>query len=76
MNKPQDHHNVAAAEAAFRASASPLRVRHVREILKLATPTILTMLSQTLMWTVDTARLGRVSSLALASAGVDANDPP
>jgi len=70
MSKPQDQHNVAAAEAAFRASASPFRVRHAREILKLATPTILTMLSQTLMWTVDTALLGRVSSLALASAGL------
>jgi len=33
-------------------------------------PTVLTMLSHTLMWTVDTALLGRVSSLALAAAGL------
>ena len=47
-----------------------LRVYHAREILSLATPTILTMLSQTLMWTVDTALLGRVDSLSLAAAGL------
>ncbi len=46
------------------------KVHHFGEILTLAMPTILTMLSQTLMWTVDTAMLGRVSSLALASAGL------
>jgi len=46
------------------------RVFHFREILALATPTILTMLSQTLMWTVDTALLGRVNSVALAAAGL------
>ncbi len=45
-------------------------VHHGREIMALATPTILTMLSQTLMWTVDTALLGRVSSVALAAAGL------
>ena len=45
-------------------------IRHGREILSLAAPTILTMLSHTLMWTVDTAFLGHVSSLALASAGL------
>jgi len=49
---------------------SLLKVRHGREIMALATPTILTMLSQTLMWTVDTAMLGRVSSVALAAAGL------
>ncbi len=49
---------------------SLLRVHHGREIMGLATPTILTMLSQTLMWTVDTAMLGRVSSVALAAAGL------
>ena len=47
-----------------------LTVHHGREILALATPTILTMLSQTLMWTVDTALLGRVSSVSLAAAGL------
>jgi Na+-driven multidrug efflux pump len=46
------------------------RVDHGREILALATPTILTMLSQTLMWTVDTALLGRVNSVSLAAAGL------
>ena len=46
------------------------RVHHGREILALATPTILTMLSQTLMWTVDTAMLGRVNSVSLAAAGL------
>ena len=47
-----------------------LCVHQGREILHLATPTILTMLSQTLMWTVDTALLGRVNSVALAAAGL------
>ncbi|MCP4570888.1 MAG: MATE family efflux transporter [bacterium] len=49
---------------------SAWRVHQGREILALAAPTVLTMLSQTLMWTVDTALLGRVSSLALAAAGL------
>ena len=49
---------------------SVFRVHHGREILALATPTILTMLSQTLMWTVDTALLGRVNSVSLAAAGL------
>ncbi len=49
---------------------SLLRVHHGREIMALATPTILTMLSQTLMWTVDTAMLGRVNSVSLAAAGL------
>ncbi len=47
-----------------------LPIRHLGEILGLATPTVLAMLSQTLMWTVDTALLGRVSSVALAAAGL------
>ncbi len=46
------------------------RVDHLGEIMGLASPTILTMLSQTLMWTVDTALLGRVNSVALAAAGL------
>lgn len=52
------------------AAAGALRVHHAREILRLAAPTVLTMLSQTLMWTVDTALLGHVSSVALAAAGL------
>ena len=47
-----------------------LTVHHGREIMALATPTILAMLSQTLMWTVDTALLGRVDSVSLAAAGL------
>ena len=47
-----------------------LGIRHGRVIFALAAPTVLTMLSHTLMWTVDTAFLGHVSSLALASAGL------
>ena len=47
-----------------------LYVQHGREILWLAGPTVLTMLSQTLMWTIDTALLGRVSSVALAASGL------
>jgi len=47
-----------------------LTVHHGREIMALATPTILAMLSQTLMWTVDTAMLGRVNSVSLAAAGL------
>jgi MATE family multidrug resistance protein len=49
---------------------SLLTVHHGREIFALAAPTILTMLSQTLMWTVDTAMLGRVNSVSLAAAGL------
>lgn len=41
-----------------------------REILTLAMPTVLTMLSQTLMWTVDTAMLGHFNSASLAAAGL------
>jgi MATE family multidrug resistance protein len=47
-----------------------LRIEHGREIFIIAAPTVLTMLSQTLMWTVDVAFLGHVSSLALAAAGL------
>ena len=46
------------------------RILHGREIVGLATPIILTMLSQTLMWTVDTIFLGRFSSLALGAVGL------
>jgi MATE family multidrug resistance protein len=46
------------------------RLRHGRQILRLASPTVLTMLSHTLMWTVDTALLGHRSSLALGAAGL------
>lgn len=53
-----------------RTPASLLRVHDQREILQLALPTILTMLSQTLMWTVDTALLGRVDSASLAASGL------
>ncbi len=45
-------------------------VRDYGEIMALATPTILTMLSQTLMWTVDTALIGRVNSVSLAAVGL------
>ncbi len=45
-------------------------IRHGREITALAAPTILTMLSHTLMWTVDSAFLGHVSSMALGAAGL------
>ena len=47
-----------------------LTVHNGREILALASPTILTMLSQTLMWTVDTALVGRVNSVSLAAVGL------
>ncbi|MBN1824985.1 MAG: MATE family efflux transporter [Candidatus Eisenbacteria bacterium] len=50
--------------------AERMGIRHGREIFSLAAPTILTMFSHTLMWTVDSAFLGHVSSLALASAGL------
>jgi len=46
------------------------RLQHGREIFRLASPTVITMLSHTLMWTVDSAFLGRVSSLALGAAGL------
>ncbi len=49
---------------------SRLRVRHGKQIVGLAAPTVVTMLSHTLMWTVDTALLGHVSSVALAAAGL------
>ncbi len=62
------------ARAAFPTGRPTLRslvtVHHGREISRLAWPTVLTMLSHTLMWTVDTAMLGRVSSTALGAAGL------
>lgn len=51
-------------------AAPRLRIRHGREIFRLAVPTILTMMGHTVMWTVSTAFLGHVSSLALAAAGL------
>jgi len=48
----------------------PWRIQEARLILGLASPIVLTSLSQTLMWTVDTIFLGRFSSLALAAAGL------
>ena len=62
--------NTQADPLRFAWLLSVLRIDHGREILRLAMPTVMTMLSQTLMWTVDTALLGRVSSLALAAAGL------
>jgi len=56
--------------ATERGRWGPFHIFQGREILALATPTILTMLSQTLMWTVDTAMLGRVNSVSLAAAGL------
>ncbi len=50
--------------------ATKLGIRHGREILALSAPTVLTMLSHTLMWNVDSAMLGHVSSLALGAAGL------
>jgi MATE family multidrug resistance protein len=54
----------------LRRLTARLRVHEWREIMGLATPTILTMISQTLMWTVDTALLGRVDSVSLGAAGL------
>ncbi len=54
----------------LRISGEAWRIRHLREILTLAVPIVLTMLSQTLMWTVDTIFLGHYSSLALGAAGL------
>lgn len=56
--------------ASPRRPLSALTVLHGREILALASPIVLTMLSQTLMWTVDTIFLGHHSSLALGAAGL------
>jgi MATE family, multidrug efflux pump len=47
-----------------------LGIKHGREIVTLAMPIVMTMLSQTLMWTVDTIYLGHFSSLALGGAGL------
>lgn len=58
------------AAAGRRTAVSLARVHDGREIMALALPNILTMLSQTLMWTVDTALLGRVDSASLAAAGL------
>lgn len=69
-----DRKPTAAPAARFpsgqRSRWNGLRVYHFGEIMALASPTILTMLSQTMMWTVDTALLGRVNSLSLAAAGL------
>jgi MATE family multidrug resistance protein len=45
-------------------------VQQPGEILRLAWPTVLAMLSHTLMWTVDTALLGHYSSVDLAASGL------
>ncbi len=58
------------ADTALRRKLRLFVVRDYREIMALATPTILTMLSQTLMWTVDTALIGRVNSVSLAAVGL------
>ncbi len=53
--------------------ASPLthlQVRQGRQVLRLAWPTVLAMISHTLMWTVDTILLGHVSTAALGAAGL------
>jgi MATE family multidrug resistance protein len=47
-----------------------LQVQQAGEIMRLAWPTILAMLSHTLMWTVDTALLGHYSSVDLAASGL------
>ena len=45
------------------------RAGSVTEAWKLAYPTVIGMLSSTLMWTVDTMMLGRVGKVELAAAG-------
>lgn len=57
-------------KAADRTFADKLRIHHGREIVALATPIVMTTLSMTLMWTVDTIFLGHFSSLALGAAGL------
>jgi len=49
---------------------SCFKVKQSREILNLALPTVLAMLSHTLMWTFDTALLGHYSSVHLAAASL------
>ena len=54
-------------------SATPLgalRVREGRQITRLAWPTVLAMLSHTLMWWVDSALLGRYATVDLAASGL------
>jgi MATE family multidrug resistance protein len=41
-----------------------------REVWKLAFPAILTMVSQTVMWTVDSAMVGQVGKVELAAVGL------
>ncbi len=53
-----------------RTFTDALRIHHGREIVALATPIVMTTLSMTLMWTVDTIFLGHYSSLALGAAGL------
>ncbi len=47
-----------------------LRVRQADQVMRLAWPTVLAMMSHTLMWTVDAIFLGHVSSAALGAAGL------
>jgi len=47
-----------------------LRVREAGQITRLAWPTVLAMLSHTLMWWVDSALLGRYSTIDLAASGL------
>ncbi len=46
------------------------RVREAGQITRLAWPTVLAMLSHTLMWWVDSALLGRFSTIDLAASGL------
>ena len=47
-----------------------LRVREGSQITRLAWPTVLAMLSHTLMWWVDSALLGRYATVDLAASGL------
>jgi len=46
------------------------RVEQPGEIMRLAWPTVLAMLSHTMMWTVDTALLGNYHTVDLAASGL------
>lgn len=66
--QPPRYPEIAPAAAGVRFGA--LQVQQPGEIMRLAWPTVLAMLSHTLMWTVDTALLGHYSTIDLAASGL------
>lgn len=51
-------------------TARPAEPGSYREVWRLAHPAVLTLISQTIMWTIDSAMVGRVGKVELAAVGL------